>query len=135
MFERDGFTFDIGPSLLTLPQVFDDVFQLAGTSLDEQLDLVRLDPQFRYFWRDGARLVVHDDNDATAAAFETFAGAGAAWRDLNERRSADLGGVRADVLRRSDVEPARSAVADGVSERSANDRRHALAQRRRAGVV
>ena len=53
VFERDGFTFDIGPSLLTLPQVFDDVFQLAGTSLDEQLNLVRLDPQFRYFWRDG----------------------------------------------------------------------------------
>ncbi|MDG2438927.1 MAG: FAD-dependent oxidoreductase, partial [Ilumatobacter sp.] len=84
VFERDGFMFDIGPSLLTLPQVFDDVFQLAGTSLAEQLDLVRLDPQFRYFWRDGARLVVHDDNDATATAFDTFADAGAAWRDFNE---------------------------------------------------
>lgn len=85
VFERDGFTFDIGPSLLTLPQVFDDVFQLAGTSLAERLNLVRLDPQFRYFWRDGARLVVHDDNDATATAFDAFAGAGAAWRDFNER--------------------------------------------------
>lgn len=82
-FERDGFTFDIGPSLLTLPQLFDEVFRLAGTSLDEQLDLVRLDPQFRYFWRDGARLVVHDGNDATAAAFDTFAGAGDAWRELD----------------------------------------------------
>ena len=85
VFERDGFTFDIGPSLLTLPQVFDDVFQLAGTSLADQLNLVRLDPQFRYFWRDGARLVVHDGNDATAAAFDAFAGAGAVWRDFNER--------------------------------------------------
>lgn len=85
VFERDGFTFDIGPSLLTLPHVFDELFQLAGSSLDEQLDLVRLDPQFRYFWRDGAHLVVHDDNDATAAAFDTFAGAGEAWRELNDR--------------------------------------------------
>jgi phytoene desaturase len=84
VFERDGFIFDIGPSLLTLPEVFDEVFQLAGTSIAEQLDLVRLDPQFRYFWRDGAHLVVHDDNDATAAAFDRFAGAGQAWRDLNE---------------------------------------------------
>ncbi len=85
VFERDGFTFDIGPSLLTLPHVFDEVFRLAGTSLDEQLELVRLDPQFRYFWRDGAHLVVHDDNDATAAAFDTIAGAGDSWRELNER--------------------------------------------------
>lgn len=82
-FERDGFTFDIGPSLLTLPEVFDEVFRLAGTSLDAELDVVRLDPQFRYFWRDGAHLVVHDDNDATAAAFDTFAGAGDAWRELD----------------------------------------------------
>jgi len=85
VFERDGFTFDIGPSLLTLPHVFDEVFQLVGSSLAEQLDLVRLDPQFRYFWRDGAHLVVHDDNDTTAAAFDTLAGAGDAWRELNER--------------------------------------------------
>ncbi len=80
-YTRDGFTFDIGPSLLTLPHVFDDVFRLAGTALAEQVDLVRLDPQFRYFWRDGATLTVHDDNDATAAAFEAFRpGAGSAWR-------------------------------------------------------
>jgi phytoene dehydrogenase-like protein len=31
--ERDGFTFDTGPSLLTLPHVFDEVLGLAGTSL------------------------------------------------------------------------------------------------------
>jgi phytoene desaturase len=85
VYEHDGFSFDIGPSLLTLPHVFDEVFQLAGSSLDEELDLVRLDPQLRYFWRDGAHLVVHDDNEATAAAFETLAGAGDAWRELNER--------------------------------------------------
>jgi phytoene desaturase len=29
---RDGFTFDIGPSLVTLPQVFDELFRLAARS-------------------------------------------------------------------------------------------------------
>ncbi len=78
--ERDGFTFDLGPSLLTLPHLFDELFQLAGTSLDEELDLQRLDPQFNYHWRDGSSLVVHDDRDRTAAAFDEFApGAGAQW--------------------------------------------------------
>ncbi len=81
VFERDGFLFDVGPSLVTLPHVFDEVFRLAGTSLDEQVTMVRLDPQFRYSWRDGSRLAVPDDPDATAAAFESFApGAGDQWR-------------------------------------------------------
>ena len=84
-FERDGFTFDIGPSLLTLPHVFDEVLELAGTSLEAELDLVRLDPQFHYHWRNGGQLTVHDAADATAAAFDTFSpGSGDAWRGFNE---------------------------------------------------
>lgn len=84
--ERDGFTFDIGPSLLTLPHMFDEVFRLTGTSLGEQLDLRRLDPQFHYHWRDGSSLIVHDDAEATAVAFEDYAtGAGAQWRRFDER--------------------------------------------------
>jgi len=85
VFERDGFIFDVGPSLVTLPHIFDEVFKLAGTSLDEQLDMVRLDPQFRYWWRDGSRLVVPDNPDETAAEFETFAsGAGDQWRRFDQ---------------------------------------------------
>lgn len=84
--ERDGFTFDIGPSLLTLPDMFDELFRLAGTSLAEQVDLRRLDPQFHYHWRDGSSLVVHDDATRTAAAFESFAeGAGEQWRQFDAK--------------------------------------------------
>ena len=84
VFERDGFIFDVGPSLVTLPHVFDEVFRLAGTSLDEQVAMVRLDPQFRYWWRDGSRLVVPDDPEETAAEFEAFAaGAGEQWREFD----------------------------------------------------
>lgn len=83
---RDGFTFDLGPSLVTLPQVFDDVFRAAGTSLDDEVELVRLDPQFRYHWRDGSSLTVHDDADDTAAAFDEFeAGAGGQWQRFDAR--------------------------------------------------
>ena len=58
--ERDGFRFDAGPSLVTLPAVFDELFRVAGTSLRDEVDLVRLDPQFQYSWRDGRRLIVTD---------------------------------------------------------------------------
>lgn len=81
-----GYTFDVGPSLLTLPHVLDEVFACAGTSLDAEVDLVRLDPQFAYHWPEGTSLHVHDEPDATAAAFERFApGSGAAWRRFDER--------------------------------------------------
>jgi phytoene desaturase len=84
--ERDGYTFDVGPSLVTLPHVLDELFRAAGTSLDEQVDLIRLDPQFRYHWRDGSELIVHDDASATAASFDRFeAGAGDQWRAFDAR--------------------------------------------------
>lgn len=58
--ERDGFLFDVGPSLVTLPHVYDDVFRVAGTALADEVDLVRLDPQFRYRWPSGRSLDVLD---------------------------------------------------------------------------
>jgi phytoene desaturase len=80
-----GATFDAGPSLVTLPHLFDEVLALAGTSLAAEVDLVRLDPQFQYRWPDGSSLVVPDGADAAAAAFEAFAaGSGAAWRRFDE---------------------------------------------------
>jgi len=83
---RDGYTFDIGPSLITLPHVFDELFRVAGTTLDEQVEMVRLDPQFRYRWSDGAELNVFDDPAQTAAAFEDFSdGAGDSWRAFDQR--------------------------------------------------
>jgi phytoene desaturase len=84
--EVDGYTFDIGPSLVTLPHVFDELFREAGTTLADEVELVRLDPQFRYHWTDGASLTVHDEADATADEFDRFSpGAGAAWRVFDAR--------------------------------------------------
>ena len=84
--QAGGYSFDIGPSLLTVPQVFDELFAVAGTSLAAEVDLVRLDPQFDHRWPDGSRLVTHDDPGATADAFHRFTPeGGAAWRRFDER--------------------------------------------------
>ncbi|MGB0112219.1 MAG: phytoene desaturase family protein [Ilumatobacteraceae bacterium] len=86
VFEQDGYRFDLGPSLLTLPDVFDELFRLAGSSLADHVELVRLDPQFAYHWPDGSRLCVPDGDDETAQAFDDFsAGAGAEWRRFDAR--------------------------------------------------
>ncbi len=78
--ERDGFTFDTGPSLLTLPSLIDDVFQLAGTSLADEVRLQRLDPSFRYFWPDASTVTFRDQPVATAEALDAFSpGSGAEY--------------------------------------------------------
>lgn len=46
-FSEDGFRFDAGPSWYLMPEVIDHYFRLLGTSADEQLDLVKLDPGYR----------------------------------------------------------------------------------------
>ncbi len=78
--EEDGWSFDLGPSLLTLPHVFEELFALAGTTLAAEVELVRLDPQFRYRWPNGSTLDVPDDPAAMPAALDRFSpGAGAQW--------------------------------------------------------
>ena len=42
-FSRDGFTFDTGPSLLTLPAVYRDLFMTTGPPLEQYIDLVEVD--------------------------------------------------------------------------------------------
>ncbi|WP_307807050.1 phytoene desaturase family protein [Naasia sp. SYSU D00057] len=46
LLELDGFRFDEGPSWYLMPEVFDHFYRLLGTTADEQLDLVRLDPGY-----------------------------------------------------------------------------------------
>jgi len=80
--ERDGFSFDTGPSLLTLPSLFDEVFRLADTSLASEVELVRLDPSFRYFWPDASTVTFRDQPIATAEALDAFSpGSGAEYLD------------------------------------------------------
>ncbi len=51
--ELDGYRFDTGPSLFTLPQVFDELLATAGRRLEDYLELVPLDPVFRHAFSDG----------------------------------------------------------------------------------
>lgn len=51
---RDGFRFDLGPSWYLMPEVFDHFFRLMGTSSDEQLDLIELDPGYRVLFEPAA---------------------------------------------------------------------------------
>lgn len=72
--ERDGFRFDMGPTILTLPTVLRRIFAEAGRSLDDYLDLVPLDPQWRCFFTDRSVLDLVADPAAMARSLETYCG-------------------------------------------------------------
>jgi phytoene desaturase len=48
-----GYTFDTGPSLLTMPWVIADLFAAAGRRMEEYLTLDQVEPTCRYYWPDG----------------------------------------------------------------------------------
>lgn len=76
-----GYTWETGPSLLTLPQVFRDLAAIAGRSLDDLVTLRRLDPICRYRFADGTTFDHRAGlDDAAAAADELTPGGGEEWR-------------------------------------------------------
>lgn len=52
-FKKDGYRFDTGPSLFTMPFVLEDIFKKCGKSVDDYIEIVSVDPICRYFWNDG----------------------------------------------------------------------------------
>jgi len=59
--DLDGFIFDTGPSLLNYPWVFDDLYKFIGTSLNEELELQKIDPAIKYYWPDGETFQLSSD--------------------------------------------------------------------------
>ena len=66
--EADGFRFDTGPSLLTMPWVLRELFALAGSHLEDELTISPVDPLCRYWWRDGTRFDMAQDLPQLAQA-------------------------------------------------------------------
>ena len=56
-----GFRFDAGPTILTMPSILRRIFAEAGRDLDDYLDLIRLDPQWRCFFPDGSILDLEEN--------------------------------------------------------------------------
>ena len=84
--EANGFRFDMGPTILTLPSVLSRIFAEAGRRLEDYLELVRIDPQWRSFFADGTTLELRADVDQMSAEVDAFApGAGAGYGRFMEQ--------------------------------------------------
>lgn len=52
-FERGGFKHDGGPTVITAPFLFDELFALFGKRREDYVTFVPLDPWYRFYYQDG----------------------------------------------------------------------------------
>jgi phytoene desaturase len=81
----DGFAFDTGPSLLTLPAVYRDFFQRTGDVMGRVLELEPVNPSFDYRFADGSNITFANlSRKETLASIEKVLGSEASsqWDSL-----------------------------------------------------
>ena len=82
------YAFDTGPSLLTLPAVFRDLFLKTGKRIEHVLDISPVDPAFNYNFTDGSKVTFPNlSNPKTYLEIEKSFGISASqsWRQIIER--------------------------------------------------
>lgn len=68
----DGFTFDLGPTLLFMLDVYREAFASWGSDFDAEVPTVRLRPNYRLHWPDGNSLLVSPVLHETIASLESL---------------------------------------------------------------
>ena len=61
LLQRDGYSFDTGPTVLTMPSLIQDALACVDEDLKDWLELIPVDPLYRAFYHDGTHLDVHAD--------------------------------------------------------------------------
>jgi phytoene desaturase len=90
---KDGHHFDTGPTLFLMPEIFAQAFADLGESMEDHLDLRRIDPTYHLYFGDGSTLSLTSDLNALQAQLEAIepGSFGGLMRYLDEgRRHYDL---------------------------------------------
>ncbi len=96
--QDQGFRFDMGPTIVTMPSVLRKIFAEAHRQLESELELVRIDPQWRSFFSDGSTLDLVPDGYEMEHRIEAFApGSGSG---IGYRKFLNLAARQAEVSQR-----------------------------------
>jgi len=63
VFRQDGFTFDAGPTIITAPFLFEELWEMCGKRLSDDVDLRALSPFYKIRFPDGEWLTCSDDDE------------------------------------------------------------------------
>lgn len=100
---QDGFRFDTGPSLLTMPFVLDELFADAGYRREELLTLLPIEPMCRYFFADGSQIDASSDRTAMNRAIAALAPRDAGAFDRFMAYSRRIYDVTAEIFLRTPI--------------------------------
>ena len=64
--QSDGYTFDLGPSILTLPHMFEELFTRSGKKLADYIPIRKLRPHWRNFFEDGTVIDLYPEPEQMA---------------------------------------------------------------------
>ena len=67
VYKQDGFTFDAGPTIITAPYLFEELWELCGRKLSDDVDLRSIDPFYKIRFDDGDVFCASADQDAMRA--------------------------------------------------------------------
>ena len=65
-----GYTFDMGPSILTLPHIFERLFEASGKKMADYIPIRALRPHWRNFFEDGSHIDISSDMDQMAVEMD-----------------------------------------------------------------
>ena len=81
--EKDGFTFDLGPSIFTLPQFFQDLFERAGKKMDDYVQLDAVTPHWRNLFENKPTIDLYQEEDLMRRELDKLPGDPEAhWREF-----------------------------------------------------
>jgi phytoene desaturase len=61
VYRQDGFTFDAGPTIITAPYLFEELWSLCGRRMSDDVTLRAIDPFYRLVFDDGETIECHAD--------------------------------------------------------------------------
>lgn len=76
--ENNGFKFDLGPSLITAPDIISDIFHAAGKRMEDYLEMLPLDPFYRIYFHDHTFIDYQGDTEKMKAQMAKFSAKDAA---------------------------------------------------------
>jgi len=81
--EKDGFTFDLGPSIFTLPQFFQDLFERAGKKMEDYVQLDAVTPHWRNLFENKPTIDLYQEEDLMRQELDKLPGDPEAhWREF-----------------------------------------------------
>ena len=72
VYEKNGFKFDGGPTVITAPFLFDEIFEAAGKRREDYFDFVPCDPYYRIFNHEGRAFNYNGDEDFILSQIEKW---------------------------------------------------------------